>query len=214
LIVAKMERKGNQGMFGIGILKGLGVALKRFVGTFVDDLRWLGKRYFNREAMQVRQGPKGKGVFTVQYPEEQLPVPERFRCLPVLLYEEDEHGERRFRCTACGICAKICPPQCIWIVRASDPQTGRPVSEAAEFSINIDLCMNCGLCAEFCPFDSIKMDHNYELAFYNRGAKHLLDREKLARPVSYYASIRPMDYAFEEEQRAAKEAAKRSKQEG
>ena len=31
-------------MYGIGILKGLGVTLKHFVDTFVDDIQWLGKR--------------------------------------------------------------------------------------------------------------------------------------------------------------------------
>src|SRR5262249_58429080 len=36
-------------------------------------------------------------------------------------------------CTSCGICAKVCPPQCIWIVRGSDPNTGRPVPQPTAF---------------------------------------------------------------------------------
>ncbi|MGD8815224.1 MAG: hypothetical protein PVI78_12200, partial [Anaerolineales bacterium] len=102
-------------MYGLGILKGLGVTLKHFVETFWDDIRWLGKRYFNEEALAMRQGTKTRGIFTVQYPEEKLILPEEFRFIPFLVYELDEQGERQYRCTACGICSKVCPPQCIRI---------------------------------------------------------------------------------------------------
>jgi NADH-quinone oxidoreductase subunit I len=198
-------------MYGLGILKGLGVTLKHFVDSYIDDLRWLGKRYYNQEALEVRQSPKARGVFTVQYPEEKLPIPEEFRVLPFLLYEELEDGTRQDRCTSCGICAKVCPPQCIWIVRSNDPETGRPVPEPTEFFIDIDICMNCGLCAEFCPFDAIKMDHVFELSVYDRQTHNIFNKEKLSKPVSYYASIRPSNYTREEAARAEKEAAKAAK---
>jgi NADH-quinone oxidoreductase subunit I len=195
-------------MYGLGILKGLWVTLWHFLDTYLDDLRWLGRRYYNPEALAVRQGKDARGVFTVQYPEEKLPIPEEFRVLPFLIYEEDAQGNRQDRCTSCGICAKVCPPQCIWIVRSEDPVTGRPVPEPAEFYIDIDICMNCGLCAEFCPFDAIKMDHNFELANYDRFSGHILNKDKLSKPVEYYASIRPSNYAREEINRAEKEAKK------
>lgn len=198
-------------MYGVGILKGLGVTLQHFVETYVDDLRWLGRRYYNPEAIPVRQGPKARGIFTVQYPEEKLPIPEEFRFLPFLLYEIGEDGSQQDRCTSCGICAKVCPPQCIWIVRSDDPETGRPVPEPAEFYIDIDICMNCGLCAEFCPFDAIKMDHDFELASYDRYREHIFNKKKLSKAVDYYASIRPSNYAREEVARAEKEAKKRSR---
>jgi NADH-quinone oxidoreductase subunit I len=201
-------------MYGLGILKGLGVTLKHFVDSYVDDLRWLGKRYYNREALQVRQSPKARGVFTVQYPEERLITPEEFRVLPFLLYEELEDGAHQDRCTSCGICAKVCPPQCIWIVRSNDPETGRPIPEPTEFFIDIDICMNCGLCAEYCPFDAIKMDHDFELSVYDRQTHNIFNKEKLSKPVSYYATIRPSNYAREEAARAEKEAAKAAKKSG
>jgi NADH-quinone oxidoreductase subunit I len=195
-------------MYGIGIVRGLGVTLKHFIETYVDDLRWLGRRYYNPQALAVRQGPRAKGAFTVQYPEERLVTPEEFRYIPFLLYEEAEDGTKQDRCTSCGICAKVCPPQCIWIVRSNNPETGRPVPEPTDFFIDIDICMNCGLCAEYCPFDAIKMDHNFELSSYDRLSHHIYDKEKLSKPVSYYASIRPTNYEREEAARAAKEAAK------
>jgi NADH-quinone oxidoreductase subunit I len=117
------------GMYGKGLLQGLSVTLKHFVNTYLEDIRWLlrGKRrYFNQEGLLTRQGVEANGIFTVQYPEEKLPVPEEFRFIPFLIYEVDENGEKHDRCTSCGICAKVCPPQCIWIVRTNDPVTGRP----------------------------------------------------------------------------------------
>ena len=116
-------------MYGTGILRGMGVTIKHLIDSFVDDLSFLGQRYYSDDALNVRQGTKGRGVFTVQYPEEKLPVPERFRFIPFLLYDEHEDGSRTDRCTSCGICAKVCPPQCIWIERSSDPDTGRPIPE-------------------------------------------------------------------------------------
>lgn len=207
-------------MYGTGIVKGLGVTLKHFVETYVDDIRWLGRRYYNPDALKVRQSPKARGVFTVQYPEEKLPIPEEFRMIPFLLYEEEEEGvplsndPHQDRCTACGICAKVCPPQCIWIDRAEDPETGRPVTVPQEFYIDIDICMNCGFCAEYCPFDAIKMDHEYELSSYDRFGKHIFDKRKLSRPVDYYASIRPNNYAREEAEKALKEAKKKRRGRG
>lgn len=195
-------------MDGNGILKGLGVTLRRFLDTYIEDIKWLGKRYYTEEGIARRMSPEGRGIFTVQYPEEKLPIPEEFRYIPFLLFDEDEDGNRDIRCTSCGICPKVCPPQCIWIERTNDPETGRPVPEPKEFYIDIDLCMSCGFCVEFCPFDAIKMDHDYELSVYNRHGSNIYDKEKLLKPVSYYAEIRPTNYAREEQARAEAEAAK------
>lgn len=196
-------------MYGSGILKGLGVTLKHFLETYLEDLRWLGKRrYYTREGIAHRSSSKARGIFTIQYPEEKMILPEEFRFTPILIYEVDENGEHHDRCTSCGICAKVCPPQCIWIVRTNDPKTGRPIPQPAEFYIDVDICMNCGLCAEYCPFDAIKMDHDFELAVYDRWTNNIYDKKKLDRPVSYYASIRPTNYAREEAARAEAAAAK------
>lgn len=198
-------------MYGFGVLRGLGVTLKHFFDTYVDDLKYLGSKYISPDKLKVRQSVEGKGLFTVQYPDEKLSVPERFRYIPFLIYEEDENGVKTDRCTSCGICAKVCPPQCIWIERVNDPETGRPIPAPKDFFIDVDICMNCGYCAEFCPFDAIKMDHDYEIASYDRTKEHIFDKQRLDRPVTYYAEIRPTFYHAEEEARKAKEAAKAAK---
>jgi NADH-quinone oxidoreductase subunit I len=196
-------------MFGKGILKGLWVTITHFLNTYWDDLKMIGRRYFNAEGVAYRSSKEATGIFTVQYPEERLPTPEEFRFVPFLIYDVQEDGSHQDRCTSCGICAKVCPPQCIWIEQTSDPETGRPVPEPVNFFIDIDICMNCGYCAEYCPFDAIKMDHDYELASWDRHAEHIFNKDKLSKPAEYYAGIRPLNYAREEEIRREKEEKKR-----
>ena len=199
-------------MDGKGIFKGLSVTWNRFWSTYTEDIRWFfsgKKRYFNEDGVKARASKDTKGIFTVQYPEEKLIIPEEFRYVPFLVYDEAD-GKKEIRCTSCGICAKVCPPQCIWIVRTNDPVTGRPVPQPAEFYIDADICMNCGFCAEYCPFDAIKMDHDFEIASYGRNVYNL---DKLLKPASYYETIRPLNATRENEARKAKEAAKAAKAE-
>ena len=166
-------------MFGSGVLKGLGVTLKEFVATYVDDVKKIPSRYAGgKEELDQTAASAQNGIFTVQYPEERRKLPERFRYIPMLIYDA-ETGEDR--CTACGICAKVCPPQCIWIVRAKD-EKGKPITQPAEFFIDTTICMNCGLCAEFCPFDAIKMNHDYEIAALPAHAAPGVRPERAARP--------------------------------
>jgi len=195
-------------MFGTGVIKGLGVTLKEFISTYVDDIKKIPSRYAGgRDELDQSGASAQTGLFTVQYPEERRKLSERFRYIPVLIYDA-ETGEDR--CTACGICAKVCPPQCIWIVRAKD-ERGKPMTKPAEFHIDTSICMNCGLCAEFCPFDAIKMDHDFEIAAYQRMPSLLFDLQKLRVPTTYYARIRPTDWADEEAAREAEKAEKAAK---
>ncbi|MCB0204344.1 MAG: 4Fe-4S binding protein [Anaerolineae bacterium] len=193
-------------MFGTGLIKGLGVTIKHFVDTYVDDVKAIPSRYaYGYDAM--RQMPDEEGLFTIQYPDEKRELPERFRYIPMLIYDTPKQEDR---CTACGICAKVCPPQCIWIVRDKDPN-GKPVPRPAEFFLDASICMSCGFCAEYCPFDAIKMNHDYELAVYERYPNLVYNMAELTVPVEYYASIWPTQYAVEEERRAEEEAKKAAK---
>lgn len=200
-------------MKGQGILKGLGVTLKHLIDTYLEDIKAGKDRYYTEEGVRQRMTSDTKGIFTVNYPEERLPLAEAFRFVPFLVYDEED-GEQIVRCTACGICSKVCPSQCIWITRAEDPETGKPLKTPAEFAIDIDLCMNCGYCAEYCPFDAIKMDHDFELAGYERMEANIHLKDRLLKPASYYAEIRPLNYALEQKAKAELEerkAARRAK---
>jgi len=195
-------------MFGLSILKGMGITLKHFFETYTQDLKRLGGfgRRLRPDAAAVHQHPEERGFFTIQYPEEKLAIPERFRYIPMLVYEEDT-GD--IRCTSCGICAKVCPPQCIWIVQAKD-EAGKTIPQCSEFYIDTSVCMSCGYCAEFCPFDAIKMNHEYELASYERHHTWVYDLPDLLVSTTYYAATHPKAWAREEEERQKKEAAKKA----
>lgn len=189
-------------MFGSGLLKGLGITLKHAMDTFTDDRKAVPSRYVDSIKLDsqrriMEQPVNQEGLLTLQYPEEKRLLPERFRYIPMLIWDTETNEDR---CTACGICAKVCPPQCIWIVRDSDA-AGKPVTRPAEFYIDAAVCMSCSFCVEFCPFDAIKMNHDYELAVYDRYPQLVYDKEELTVPVEYYAALWPTQYAAEEEVR-------------
>jgi len=191
-------------MLGRGVLKGMAVTMRRFVTTFVNDLKYFPRRA-SQQALEYRQRADTQGLLTVEYPEQKLQMFEGFRMIPFLVYDESQDDPR---CTACGICARVCPPQCIWIVRDETPE-GKPLKRPREFTIDATICMSCGLCAEFCPFDAIKMDNNYELSAYDRYTDLVFRKDRLLRPVAYYAQIHPTEHAAIEEEKRQKEEAKR-----
>jgi len=167
-------------MYGTGLLKGLGITLKHVTDTFKDDFKPQPSRYegssdLNGPFRIMTQPVTQEGLLTIQYPEEKRLLPERFRYIPMLIWDTEKEEDK---CTACGICAKVCPPQCIWIVRDSD-ENGKPVARPAEFYIDAAVCMSCSFCVEFCPFDAIKMNHDYELAVYDRYPHLVYDKAEL-----------------------------------
>ncbi|WP_165249069.1 4Fe-4S binding protein [Paludisphaera soli] len=195
---------------GRGVIRGHAVTLRRFLVTFARDFRdglALRRRGGGGLLVDLFRGPaRGEervvvqdatteGLFTVEYPDERLPVYERFRVLPVLVYD-DEDGN--VRCTSCNICAKVCPPQCIWMVQAKSPK-GTVVPLPEDFFIDMDVCMNCGLCAEYCPFDAIKMDQNFELANSERHQTHVFGLQDLLVSSAYYAQTHPEAWSGPEE---------------
>jgi NADH-quinone oxidoreductase subunit I len=193
-------------MFGSGLLKGLGVTLKHFADTFTDDRQKVPSRYQDSRDLGygrkiIEQPITQEGLLTIQYPEEKRLLPERFRYIPMLLWDTEKNEDR---CTACGICAKVCPPQCIWIVRDSDDK-GKPITRPAEFYIDAAVCMSCSFCAEFCPFDAIKMNHDYELAVYDRYPQLVYNKAELTVPLEYYAALWPTQFAEEQARRKAEE---------
>lgn len=198
--------------YGQNLFIGHWVTLRRFLLTFWEDLRtgkvlhrrggghqifdfFGGKSRKRSEIPTVLQDDKTAGLFTVEYPDERLPVYERFRVLPVLVYD-DEDGN--VRCTCCNICAKVCPPQCIWMTQAKAPN-GKVVPLPEDYYIDMDVCMNCGLCSEYCPFDAIKMDHNFELSNYERHQTHIYSLQDLLISSDYYAKTHPDAYASAEQ---------------
>ena len=162
-------------MIGAGIVKGMAVTARNFIGS-----------YFVKERLT-----------TVQYPEERNPLPENYRNFPFLVYDgEDSHAG--LRCVACKICEKECPPQCIYIVKSEDKKPdylSKPQFYPKVFDIDISVCMSCQICVEVCPFEAIKMDKVFELSKRERFDALLLRKGDLAKSNGYYHEIHPTEAA-------------------
>ena len=70
-------------------------------------------------------------------------------------------------------------------------EAGKPLRKPAVFDIDYELCMNCGNCEEVCPFHSIFMDHDYEIASYDRSSL-LRPMSELLKSNDYFHKIRPV----------------------
>ncbi|PYK06404.1 MAG: 4Fe-4S ferredoxin [Verrucomicrobia bacterium] len=175
-------------MIGTGILSGMAVTLRNFVGSYFEKDR----------------------LITVQYPEERSPLPENYRNFPFLIYDTDD-PEAGLRCVACKICEKECPPQCIYITKSEDKKPdymGKPQFYPAVFDIDISVCMSCQICVEVCPFEAIKMDKVYELSRRERFDALLQRKSELSKSNTYYHSICPTE-AAEVDAKLAEAAAKK-----
>jgi len=135
--------------------KGLGITLKHFARNLFAPLRSAAGRAKAGAPAEEHgfMGVRKNDIETVQYPEEKVTYPERFRGLHRLMLREDG----AVRCVACMCCPTVCPAHCITIVPEESDSKGiekRP----AIFEIDELRCVVCGLCVEACPCDAIRMD--------------------------------------------------------
>ncbi len=98
---------------------------------------------------------------TVEYPDEKIPLPPRYRGR-IILSRDPDGGER---CVACYLCAAACPVDCISL-QATEDDTGRRYPEF--FRINFSRCIFCGLCEDACPTYAIQLTPDVEMSEYNR----------------------------------------------
>ncbi|MDP3721927.1 MAG: 4Fe-4S binding protein [Candidatus Omnitrophota bacterium] len=184
-------------LIGTGVLKGMGVTLKTFLGTYP----------WGRALLRVLRFPPSDGLVTVQYPDVKQQHHERFRYFPFLVYDGTPEN---LRCVACKICEQECPPQCIHIVMEKDAQ-GRPVKAHGrtlpkQFDIDMSICMSCRICVDVCPFDAIEMDNQYELSASERFEHMIFDKQKLLKSADYFQSIKPTEAAVVDQRLSAKAA--------
>lgn len=98
---------------------------------------------------------------TVQYPDESIYLPPRFRGR-IILARDPDGGER---CVACYLCAVACPVDCI-ALQAAEDEHGRRYP--AFFRINFSRCILCGYCEEACPTYAIQLTPDFEYGEYVR----------------------------------------------
>ena len=131
--------------------KGLGVTMRHFFSNLLNP----------------------KQILTVQYPEEKVAYPQRFRGVHRLMKRDD--GE--VRCVACMCCPTVCPAHCITIV-AEETGSGTE-KRPAIFEIDELRCIVCGLCVEACPCDAIRMDTRIHMPPSDERYKAILGKNDL-----------------------------------
>lgn len=105
---------------------------------------------------------KANGTFTVQYPHEEIPIPDHGR---YQLHNEIDD------CIVCDKCAKVCPVDCIDIEPVRSPEVfghtsdGTPLRiHAAKFDIDMSKCCFCGLCTVVCPTECLTMTKEFDFS--------------------------------------------------
>jgi len=108
-----------------------------------------------------------EGPVTVQYPEQERPVRQRFK---------GRHALKRYdngleKCIGCSLCAAACPADAIWVEAAenTDDERYSPGERYAKtYEINMLRCIFCGYCEDACPTEAIVLEHEYRLSFTDR----------------------------------------------
>lgn len=122
-------------------------------------------------ALTLKRFLNPRTCVTVQYPEERPKLASRFRGLPELQIDNDG----REKCVACGLCARVCPSQCIIVEGAEDEATHKRYPKVYE--LDAFRCIFCGFCEEACPVRAIILRDTFELSTYQN--KEVFDKEKL-----------------------------------
>ena len=154
-------------MFGEGLLTGMGVTWKHFWGK--------------------------KETFC--YPEEKLPMTERFRGGHLVL----DHK----KCIACSLCSLACPNQAIKLKIVPDAKKKRHMQSYIHL---VGRCLYCNLCVEACNMHALAWDKNYAISTWHK--------EEMAEGLAYFHETMEKAKAEAEEEAKVKAEVEAQKAEG
>jgi NADH-quinone oxidoreductase subunit I len=136
------------------------------------QLNWVEKIYLPAifQGMAITLSHLFRKPATVKYPEQKRAIANVYRGMHVL--KRDAQG--RENCTACGLCAVVCPAEAI-TMDAAERKKGeehlyREEKYAAKYEINMLRCIFCGLCEEACPKDAIYLTDRIVKPEYKRSS--------------------------------------------
>jgi NADH-quinone oxidoreductase subunit I len=153
----------------------MSVTLRRFAETYVGDLRRFPRRY-SRGGVYERMGITARGAFTIQYPEERVPMFPRYRG-PLMMLTDPEKD--LVKCIACGLCERTCPTESIKVTRAEEKVQDQNVPDSYEYDMNT--CMFCGFCVQICPTGALAHSPLLEVGAYSKGEALTLTLEEMLK---------------------------------
>jgi len=125
---------------------------------------------------------------TRQYPKEKREPFPGSRGLHALVRDE-ETGKQR--CVGCGLCAAMCPSQCIYIYTSEGEDHKKVVDR---YEIDVLRCVFCAFCVEACPFKAVALTGHYEYSDYNRDALYYTKERLLENWDKYMAGKKAKEY--------------------
>jgi len=157
-----------------GIIKGLGITLRHFMVNLFGSKEIETIRYGEWDLPDI---PQDADADAWRGKLKQRQRPERFRGRHRLMKRDDGS----VRCTACMMCATICPANCIHIEagEVQNPRTGSIEKYPVSFEIDELVCVVCGLCVEACPCDALRMDSQVHIKPVEHRREAVLDKEQL-----------------------------------
>jgi NADH-quinone oxidoreductase subunit I len=165
-------------------------AAAKYVKNVVDTLKTtlVGMKITGKYLLQK--------PITVQYPDERLPIPNRYRGIHYLEQE---------KCIECLACARACPIDCI---EMDAVRHGKEL-EWITFTLDYQKCMFCELCVYPCPKDCIHMGTEYAFVSYDRSefVHDLLSYRGMSRDAKARMIEAEAKKKAKEEAKKAKEAA-------
>lgn len=167
MIVTRPVLKWYEKIYLPTIVAGMMITLKHLRKTWLGNLGIRSKSKLHKSIEMTESGN-----FTMQYPEEQWKVHDRYRGAPTLVKDEDG----REKCVSCQLCEFVCPPRAITIKPGKIDTHVEKGPQA--FDIDMIRCIYCGLCEEVCPEEAIWLRQDY--IFTGLSRKEMVhDKQKL-----------------------------------
>lgn len=124
---------------------------------------------------------------TRQYPKEKREPFAGSRGLHALVRNPD--GKEK--CVGCGLCAAMCPSECIYIYTSEGDDHKKIVDR---YEIEVLRCVYCALCVEACPYGAVVLTEHFEYSNYTREDFYFTKERLLENWDKFMANSRGLDY--------------------
>jgi NADH-quinone oxidoreductase subunit I len=125
---------------------------------------------------------------TRQYPSEKREPFPGARGLHALVKDE---ATGKAKCVGCGLCAAMCPSQCIYIYTREGEDYKKIVDR---YEIDVLRCVFCAFCVEACPYGAVALTGHYEYSDYSRDVFYYTKERLLENWDKYMAGDKGREY--------------------